>query len=57
MRELDRVQNDPTSTAATRDMVQVIRNMYKDSNKEEPKFDMNADQTYSYRTSSQFKPT
>lgn len=43
MRELDRVQNDPTSTAATRDMVQVIRNMYKDSNKEEPKFDMNAD--------------
>ena len=39
MRELDRVQNDPTSTAATRDMVQVIRNMYKDSNKKEPKFD------------------
>ena len=31
MRELDKVQNDPSATAATRDMVAVIRNMYKNA--------------------------
>ena len=29
MRELDKVENDPNATAATRDMVAVIRSMYK----------------------------
>jgi len=58
MRELEKVQNDPTTNAATRDMVQVIRNMYKNT-VDKPGFDMNAkdDQNYSYRTAKQFKPT
>ena len=58
MRELEKVQNDPTANAATRDMVQVIRNMYKNT-VDKPAFDMNVkdDQNYSYRTAKQFKPT
>jgi hypothetical protein len=31
MRDLDRVQSDPTSTAATKDMVDVIRKMYQNN--------------------------
>jgi hypothetical protein len=32
MRDLERVQNDPSSTAATKDMVDVIRKMYQNNN-------------------------
>jgi hypothetical protein len=44
MRDLDRVQNDPSATEATKDMVQVIRNMYKNAGTSETKsgFDMQA---------------
>jgi len=57
MRDLERVYNDPTSTAATKDMVDVIRKMNQNNNdKVQPGFEMKIrDNNQSYRTSRQFK--
>jgi hypothetical protein len=46
MRDLDRVQNDPTSTSATIDMVDVIRKMYQNnSDKGQSGFDIKTNDT------------
>ena len=51
MRDLDRLKSDPTSTAATKDMVDVIRKMYQNNNeKYATSFDMQAKEN-NYRTS------
>jgi hypothetical protein len=50
MRELDKVQNDPGASEASKDMVQVIRNMYK-SEKPKQEFDMQAADSNQFRTS------
>ena len=43
MRDLDRLQSDPSSTAATKDMVEVIRKMYQNNNeKYSTNFDLQA---------------
>lgn len=58
MRDLDRIQKDPSANETTKDMVQVIRDMYKSSEGQQTKssgFDMQPlDSNFAYRTSRQF---